>query len=56
MRLADVYIRSGDKATARTELTAAREISARLAALSPDNATWKNDLTWIDGTLADLGP
>ena len=39
----------------RAELSAAREISARLAALSPDNATWKDDLAFIDAQLAALG-
>ena len=55
MRIADVASKSNDKATARTEFSAAREISARLAVLSPDNANWKNDLAWIDRQLAALG-
>ena len=55
MKVADVASKSGDKATARVELAAAREISARLAKLSPDNVVWKKDLAWIDAQLAALG-
>jgi hypothetical protein len=27
---------------------------SRLTKLSPDNATWKNDLAWFDGQIAEL--
>ena len=40
---------------ARAEFAAAREASARLAALSPDNAASKNDLAWIDAQVVGLG-
>ena len=29
---------------------------ARLTILSPDNATWKNDLAWFDGQIEELTP
>ncbi len=55
MCLAEVYIRAGDRAAARDELTAAHEIRARLIALSPDNASWQSDLARVDRRLAELG-
>jgi hypothetical protein len=27
---------------------------ARLTKLSPENATWKQDLAWFDGHIAEL--
>ena len=54
-KLANAARKSGDAATAHAEFAAARDISARLAALSQDNADWKNDLAWIDAQLAGLG-
>ena len=56
MKLATVAAKSGDKTTARAEFIVAREISARLAALSPDNADWKHDLAFIDTQIAALRP
>ena len=29
---------------------------ARLTKLSPDNAVWKDDLSWFEGQIKELGP
>jgi hypothetical protein len=52
--LALVHKQSGDKAKAFDSLQQAQAIMADLTKLSPDNATWKQDLTWFDGQIAEL--
>jgi hypothetical protein len=53
-KLASVHQRSGDDAKALDALRQGQEIMSRLTKLSPDNATWKQDLTWFDGQIAEL--
>jgi hypothetical protein len=48
-----VYRASGDDAKARDFLRQGQAIMARLTKLSPDNATWKNDLALFDRQIAE---
>jgi uncharacterized protein YfaA (DUF2138 family) len=53
-KLASVHRQSGDRTKARDFFRQGQAIMARLTKLSPDNATWKNDLAWFDGQIAEL--
>ena len=55
-RLALTHRQSGDKAKALNYLRQGQEIMARLTKLSPDNAVWKDDLSWFEGQIKELGP
>jgi hypothetical protein len=55
-RLALIYLAQKDDAKAREALEAGRAIMAKLVALSPDNAGWKDDLAEFDRQLAALKP
>ncbi len=52
--LADVFRRRGETAFAKDALGKGKEIMWRMTALSPDNATWKQDLAWFEGQIAAL--
>jgi hypothetical protein len=54
--LAKVHRQSGDKSKALGFLRQGQAIMARLTKLSPDNAVWKNDLTWFDRQIKELAP
>ena len=41
----------GDKEERRKEYGQARDILLRLTALDPSNATWRNDLAWVEQQL-----
>jgi hypothetical protein len=49
-----VHQQSGDNAKALDSLRHGQAIMARLTKLSPDNATWKQDLAWFNRVIAEL--
>jgi len=53
-KLAGMFKRTGETATALDMLQQGRAIMVRLTTLSPDNAVWKRDLAWFDGQIAEL--
>jgi hypothetical protein len=53
-KLALVHKQSGDSAKALDAFRQGQAIIARLTKLSPDNATWKQDLAEFDQQIAGL--
>jgi len=52
--LASTFRKTSDNAKALDVLVKSRVIMERLAKLSPENATWKRDLAWLNGQIAEL--
>jgi len=52
--LASTFRKTSDNAKALDVLGKGRVIMERLAKLSPETATWKRDLAWFDGQIAEL--
>ena len=48
MGLGDIAGQRGDKEARRKEYGQARNILLCLTALDPSNATWRNDLAWVE--------
>jgi hypothetical protein len=44
--------KTGASADALKALQSGQVIMVRITQLSPDNATWKNDLTWFNDQIA----
>ena len=52
--LADVYRRSNDPNNTLAALRQGQTVMKRVVKLSPDNAGWKDDLSWFDEQIAAL--